>query len=137
MARSELRYRAPVDDAEVIQRTNNWLRGFVVGQGLCPFAREPMDGGRLRIVVSQATDAEALAADLITQLDLLDETPAEELETTLLVHPHCLADFLAYNDFLDVVEAIVAEGGLEGVIQVASFHPDYRFADTEPDAPEN
>lgn len=91
----------------------------------------------MQIVVSQAREPEALLVDLVGELARLEAAGPEEIETTLLVHPHCLGDFLAYNDFLDVVDEVVRDRGLEGVVQVVSFHPDYRFAGTDPDAAEN
>ena len=88
-------------------------------------------------MVSEAETPEALLDDLVSELRTLAETDSEAVDTTLLIHPWVLEDFLDYNDFLDVAEAAVAELGLEGEIQVASFHPRYQFADTEPDDVEN
>lgn len=110
------------------RRTEAWLREFVIGLGLCPFASEPLGAGRIRIAVSEARQPEDLGVDLVGELARLEGATPEELETTLLVHPYCLTEFEAYNDFLSVVDAIVREHGHEGTIQVASFHPDYRFA---------
>jgi hypothetical protein len=87
----------------------------------------------VRYVVSHATDPAALLADLITELERLAESPAEKLETTLLIHPGVLTDFADYNDFIEVAEDTVAELELDGVLQVASFHPQYQFADTDAD----
>jgi hypothetical protein len=126
-----------MDDLEVRERTLGWLRDLVVGQGLCPFARTPFERGRVQVVVSAAQSTEELLLDLATELTRLSETAPEDVETTLLVHPRCLGGFDEYNDFLDVVDALIVDRGFEGVFQVASFHPDYRFADTEPDAAEN
>jgi hypothetical protein len=102
----------------------------VIGLNLCPFAKAPQVKGQVRYVLSHATTPEALRAELADELDRLAEAPAGGIETTLLVHPQVLTDFADYNDFLDVADAALAELGLEGVIQVASFHPQYRFADT-------
>ena len=110
-----------------LEETRAWVERVVIGLDLCPFAKAPQKQGRVRYVLSEARDAEALLATLVEELNLLAETPAERTETTLLVHPHVLADFADYNDFLGVAEDAVAELGLEGVIQVASFHPRYRF----------
>lgn len=122
----------PTADA-VIADTRRWLERAVIGLGLCPFAKGVLLRDQVRFVVSRATDAEALAADLAAELQHLAAADPEALDTTLLVHPQVLQDFDDYNDFLDVVDAVVAELGLEGELQVASFHPDYRFADVDAD----
>lgn len=124
-------------DEAIVAATRRWIERAVIGLGLCPFARAPFAQGRLRIRVSQARDAAALAADLHVEAELLASADPAEIETTLLVHPQVFADFLEFNDFLDVADAVLAELDLEGVLQVASFHPDYRFADAAPDAVEN
>ncbi len=116
-----------------IVETRAWVERAVIGLNLCPFAKAPQVKGQVRYALSEARDADGLRADLIDELNLLARTPAERIETTLLVHPHVLADFADYNDFLGVAEDAVAGLGLEGVIQVASFHPRYRFADSAPD----
>lgn len=122
---------------EVIAATRAWLEKAVIGLDLCPFARAVYVRDQVRFVVSEAETPEALLADLIRELRILSETDPEAVDTTLLIHPRVLEDFLDYNDFLDVAEAAVAELGLEGEIQVASFHPQYQFAGTEPDDVEN
>jgi hypothetical protein len=116
-----------------LEETRAWVERVVIGLDLCPFAKAPHKQGRVRFVLSEARDAEALLATLVEELNLLAQTPPERTETTLIVHPHVLADFADYNDFLGIAEDAVAELGLEGVIQVASFHPRYRFADTSED----
>ena len=116
-----------------LEETRAWVERVVIGLDLCPFAKAPQKQGRVRYVLSEARDAEALLATLVEELNLLAETPAERTETTLIVHPHVLADFADYNDFFGVAEDAVAELGLEGVIQVASFHPRYRFEGTAED----
>ena len=118
------------DDATVIAHTRAWVDRAVIGLNLCPFAKAPQAKGLVRYVVSHATDPAALLADLIAELERLAESPAEKLETTLLIHPQVLTDFADYNDFIEVAEDTVAELDLEGVLQVASFHPHYQFADT-------
>jgi hypothetical protein len=121
------------DDQDALARTRAWLEQAVIGLELCPFAKAVHARGRIRWVVSAARDAEALRADLRHELETLAATPIDAVETTLLLHPQALADFLDYNDFLDVADAEIAALGLDGVLQVASFHPDYRFAGSEPD----
>jgi hypothetical protein len=121
----------------VIAETRAWVERAVIGLNLCPFAKAPQAKGRVAYVVSAATEPEALLAALIDELNLLAQAPAERIETTLLIHPRVLRDFADYNDFLAVADGAVAELGLEGVIQVASFHPQYQFAGSAPDDVDN
>ena len=116
-----------------VAETRAWVDRAVIGLNLCPFAKAPQVKGRVRYVASAARDDEALLATLIEEAQRLADTPDDVIETTLIVHPHVLGDFLAYNDFLGIAEEAIAELGLEGVLQVASFHPQYCFADVEPD----
>ena len=120
-------------ESPAIDQTRAWVERAVIGLNLCPFAKAPQLKGRVRYVESQASAPAALLSDLKDELQHLAQTAPEVLETTLLVHPRVLRQFDAYNDFLDEAEGAIAELGLEGVIQVASFHPDYRFAGTAPD----
>jgi hypothetical protein len=116
-----------------IADTRRWLERAVIGLNLCPFAKAVQAKGQIRYVLSDAADPRDLLEQLGEELLLLRDAPAEQVDTTLIVHPHVLQDFLDYNDFLDEADALVEQLGLEGVIQVASFHPDYQFAGTEPD----
>ncbi len=115
------------------QATRAWLERAVIGLNLCPFAKAPQAKGQVRIVVSDATDADALLAALQAELERLAEADPERTETTLLVHPQVYGDFDAYNDFLDPADALLEAMDLVGVIQIASFHPDFRFADSAAD----
>ncbi|MEO8037796.1 MAG: DUF1415 domain-containing protein [Betaproteobacteria bacterium] len=124
-------------DEAVVEVTQVWLDRVVIGLELCPFAAAVRRDGRIRFVASPADSVTALQADLVRELRLLAATAASEIETTLLIHPRVLGDFLAFNDFLDTVDVTIAGLALEGEIQVASFHPRYRFAGTAPDAIEN
>jgi hypothetical protein len=128
--------QASREDA-VVAATRRWIERAVIGLNLCPFARAPYVQDRLRIQVSGARDGEALADDLRAELEWLRDADATQHETSLLVHPFVLGDFADYNDFLDVADALLVEMELDGEIQVASFHPDYQFADAPPDAIEN
>jgi hypothetical protein len=121
------------DDAPFIADTTRWVERAVVGLNLCPFARAPLVQGKLRLRVSHARDTDALLDDLCGELQSLNALAPDECETGLLIHPFVLNDFLDYNDFLDVADAAVQTLGLEGIWQVASFHPRYQFADTSPD----
>jgi uncharacterized protein len=115
--------------------TRQWLEEVVIGLNLCPFARKELVNNRVRFVVSSADSEEALLAELQAELLHLDDHP--ETETTLLVHPGVLADFDTYNEFLAVGDGLLELLELDGIFQIASFHPDYRFADTGPDDAEN
>ncbi len=123
--------------AAIEATVRQWLDEIVVGLGLCPFAAKPLQASRVRIDISLAQDPEVLAADLHLALCRLEETPVSILETSLVVVPNMLADFYDYNDFLDVADAMLEEGDWDGVIQIASFHPAYQFADTDPSDAEN
>jgi hypothetical protein len=120
-------------EAFAIHHTRAWVNRAVIGLNLCPFAKAPQVKGQVRYVVSRATDPAALLADLIRELERLAESPADKIETTLLIHPQVLGDFAEYNDFIEVAEDTVVELGLDGVLQVASFHPQYQFEGTEAD----
>ena len=127
----------PATPEEIVAATQHWLEKAVIGLDLCPFARAVHVRDQIRYAVSGAVTPEELLAELFDELQALVAADPEEIETTLLIHPGVLTDFLDYNDFLAVADAAVAELGLEGVIQVASFHPRYRFTGTKPDAIEN
>ena len=121
-----------MDDREVIDWTQRWVSEVVIGLNLCPFAKGVFDAGLIRYVVTPATDEETLVAHLDQELKALSLAPRAEIETTLLIHPYVLGDFLDYNDFLDVANHRLRALRLQGVIQIASFHPQFQFADTEP-----
>ncbi len=120
-----------------IAATQHWLEQAVIGLNLCPFARAVHVKQQIRWVESQARDAQALLDDLVSELQFLASADPELVDTTLLIHPHALTDFLDYNDFLDVADAAIEELGYAGVLQVASFHPDYRFEGTAADDASN
>lgn len=120
-------------EQQVIEDVRQWLENVVIGLNLCPFAAKPFGERRVRIAVSHATTEEALLNDLQAELERLSDTPLAELETTVLAIPRMLENFEDYNQFLDLVDLWLQQFGWEGELQVASFHPDYQFADTEPD----
>jgi hypothetical protein len=120
-----------------LAETRAWVERAVIGLNLCPFAKGPQVKGLVRYVVSDATEPEALLAQLVGELNRLAEAPADRIETTLLVHPQVLTDFADFNDFLAVADEAVAALDLEGVLQVASFHPQYCFAGSAPDDLDN
>ncbi len=123
---------SPPSADPVIAETRAWLRRSVIGLNLCPFAKAPEAKGQVRYVVSDVTDVESLLAVLCVELQRLADTDASVVETTLLIHPAVLGDFEDFNDFLEVADAAVEQLQLEGVLQVASFHPAFQFADTAP-----
>lgn len=117
----------------IIDATRTWLEKAVIGLNLCPFAKAVHGKQQIRYAVSNAKETDILLTDLIAELQHIAIADPAILDTTLLIHPYVLSDFLDYNAFLEVANAVIAELGLEGFIQLASFHPDYRFADTQAD----
>ncbi|WP_366098601.1 DUF1415 domain-containing protein [Limnobacter sp.] len=122
-------------DDEVIAATRRWVEQVVVAFNLCPFAKRELVKERVRFVVSKADSEPELLDELAHELALLNVQP--DVETTLLIHPQLLQDFYQYNDFLEVADELLVDMDLEGVYQVASFHPDYQFSGTEPEDAEN
>ncbi len=120
-----------------ISVTRHWLEHAVIGLNLCPFAKAVQVKQQIRWVESAARDAQGLLDDLVSELQFLAAADPEAVDTTLLIHPHVLTDFLDYNDFLEIADAAVEQLGLDGVLQVASFHPDYQFEGTSPGDVEN
>lgn len=119
--------------AEVIIRTQAWLLHAVIGLNLCPFAKSVYVKNQIAYRVSAAQVAEALLEDLLAALQDLKDSDPEVTDTLLLIHPIALQDFFAFNDFLALADAVLASLGFAGVFQIASFHPDYQFADTDAD----
>lgn len=124
-------------DGDPLADTRRWVERAVIGLNLCPFAKAVAVRGQVRYVLSAATRPDALLEDLGAALLHLRDTPADIVDTTLLVHPQVLGEFLDYNDFLDSADALVESLELDGVLQVASFHPLYQFAGTSPDDIDN
>jgi hypothetical protein len=117
----------------VIAETRAWVERAVIGLNLCPFAKAVQLKNQIRYVVTDATDTDALLEALCKELRLLADADPAQVETTLLIHPGVLADFLDFNDFLDVADAALEALRYAGVLQVASFHPQYQFAGTAAD----
>ena len=124
-------------EEDIIAATQAWVEKAVIGLNLCPFAKAVQVKQQIRYVVSAAETPEALLADLLAELEVLAEANPEVIDTTLLIHPYVLNDFLDYNDFLDVADAALEDVDLAGELQIASFHPQYQFADTAPDDIDN
>ena len=123
---------APSERADLITKDMvRWLERAVIGLNLCPFAKGVHAKGQIHYVVSAATGAEALAQDLRRELADLAAAPAEVRDTTLLMAPDCLQDFLEFNDFLGLAEDVLEELDLDGTLQIASFHPEFQFAGTD------
>ena len=121
--------RVDADD-RIVAATRAWLEKAVIGLQLCPFAAASHLSDRIRYRVSSQRSGVGLLEELADELQALQAADPLTCETTLLIHPQVLNDFQQYNDFLGECEASVLELGLEGELQIASFHPQYRFAGT-------
>lgn len=121
---------APNPD-RVIAETRAWVEHAVIGLNLCPFARAVQAKAQIRYAVTDAADEPALLEALLAEMQALAAADPARIDTTLLIHPQVLGDFADYNDFLSLADAALADQGLEGVLQIASFHPHYRFAGTK------
>jgi hypothetical protein len=126
-----------IDHDAVIAETVNWVEQAVIGLNLCPFAKAVHVKKQIRYVVCDVDTPEALLEKLMEELEYLAEADPEKVDTTMIMHPNVLADFEDYNEFLDVADAALEEMELDGILQVASFHPDYQFADTHKNDIEN
>lgn len=122
-------------DEQIIAAVRHWVETMVVGMNLCPFAKRELVKERVRFVTTEADNQEALLLVLHDELERLTQQP--DIETTLLIHPQVLQDFYDYNDFLYLADRLLVQMELEGVYQIASFHPDYQFGGTEPEDAEN
>lgn len=114
--------------AEVEGKTLGWIKEFVVGLNLCPFARPLVASDALRVTVCEATDDESVAVTLLDEIELIQEASEAEIATTLVVLTNALQRFDDYLAFLDGAQQLLEEMDLLGVLQLASFHPDYQFA---------
>ena len=126
----------PIDQA-VIAATRRWVQQIVVGLNLCPFAHQPFNRGSISYRLSRAGSREAVYTDLLRALEEFLQADPQQEATGLFICPDALTEFDDYNDFLELTDHILAQADLEGWVQIASFHPDYRFADTDPDDPAN
>jgi len=120
---------------EITAETLRWIDQMVIGQNLCPFAKRVVERGQARYRVSEAIVEDELWEQLVEELATLSQTEPEEIDTTLLIHPQVLKDFEEYLDFLAMTEGLLEDMELEGVIQIAGFHPDFTFEDSEPNDP--
>ncbi len=117
--------------AEIIAAARLWLERAVIGLNLCPFAKSVYVKEQVRYAVSSARTVDEVLDDLTRELDILVAADPLQVETTLLILPQALQDFADFADFLDLVEVTLKVQGLTGTLQVASFHPQYQFADAE------
>jgi len=122
-----------VSQEEAIADTKLWIERAVIGLNLCPFAKAVHVKNQIRYVVSDAQTVEELMQDVLSEFEVLAEASPTEIDTTMLIHPYVLNDFLDYNDFLEVIDAALEEVDLDGELQVASMHPQFQFAETEVD----
>jgi hypothetical protein len=122
-----------VDSSAIAALTRRWVDQFVIGENLCPFAAPALRLQPLRIEVCVLDQEDALVAAVLRELDLLQSTPERELVTSVLVFPNALSDFESYLDFAALAEELLETAGLEGTLQIATFHPQYCFADAAPD----
>ncbi|PAT35873.1 DUF1415 domain-containing protein [Vandammella animalimorsus] len=123
----------PAPDQALIAATRRWVDVAVIGLNLCPFAKAVQHKGLVHYAVSRAQTPQQLLKDLARELLALADLPPEQRDTSLLIVPDMLHDFLDFNDFLDEADALLERLGLEGVLQIADFHPQYQFAGTEPE----
>ncbi|MES2024918.1 MAG: DUF1415 domain-containing protein [Pseudomonadota bacterium] len=121
----------------IVATTQAWIEKAVIGLNLCPFAKSVYVKNQIRYTVSLATEVDALLEELEEELQILHASDPADIDTTLLILPDVLGDFLDYNDFLDLADAVIEKLELDGKIQIASFHPDYQFAGTKADDIEN
>lgn len=129
-----MRTSYPQDTVQtVIAYTKAWLTDAVIGLNLCPFAKAVYVKNQIHYAVSSATSTVQLMEDLATEIDSLLALDATIRDTTLVIAPDCVADFLDFNDFLGLADAYLAHNGFEGIVQIASFHPRYQFANTRAD----
>lgn len=120
-----------MNENEIIKQSRNWVEKVVVGLNFCPFAHREVENNRVRYVVSQSTGVESALEDLLKEIHFLEDN--EETETTLLILPMGFSDFDDYLDLVDLTDALIEDQEYEGIFQVASFHPDYVFADSHED----
>lgn len=124
-------------DQDILSATKLWLEQAVIGLNLCPFAKAVHVKGQIRYAISHATDTTELHDALTEEINLLLNTPADQIDTTLLIHPQVLTDFFEYNDFLERADRLLVKLDADGALQIASFHPDYQFQGTQSDDLEN
>ncbi|MDD2883924.1 MAG: DUF1415 domain-containing protein [Dechloromonas sp.] len=126
-------FPASPEAEEMVAETRRWVERAVIGLNLCPFAKSVVVKKQLRYALTAASSADELLSELAAELHLLADTPAEQLDTTLLIHPRVLTDFLDYHFFLAEADALLRQLDFAGIFQIASLHPHYEFAGSAPD----
>jgi len=122
-------------DALIIEQTSLWVKSVIVGYNFCPFAYREVERGSIRYRVVQSNPIELCLETMVVEYDHLDSFP--ETETTLVIFPEIFAKFEDFTRFIDLAEALLRDLGYEGEYQLASFHPEYQFADAPADDPAN
>jgi len=120
-----------------LEITRNWVEKIVIGLNFCPFAKPVFIKNQIKFVLSEAKNPDELTKDFLEELNFLTGIEGDDTETTIVIHPFVLEDFVDYLDYVDYANDLVYQAGLEGTFQVASFHPDYQFEATEPTDIEN
>ncbi|MCU4675853.1 DUF1415 domain-containing protein [Catenovulum sp. 2E275] len=120
-----------------LNQVKDWLENIVIGLNLCPFAKKPFKQKQIHYLVTDSTNDYDLLTELYDQLVLLDNAAESEIETSIIIMTEHLIDFDQYNDFLDLADQLIDNNDWRGVFQIASFHPDYQFAGTNPADAEN
>lgn len=121
----------------IVAATRHWLETAVIGLNLCPFAKAVHVKKQVRYAVTAAENADDLLAELAQEFRLLAQTDPKALDTTLLIHPKAMTAFIDYHFFLQEADALLRNEGYEGIFQIASLHPQYEFAGSEPEDIEN
>ena len=124
-----------MQDDKITESVQNWMETFVIELNLCPFAKRELVNNRVWFTVTDAKTEDQLLKSLQAELERLNNNAS--IETTLLIHPQVLQDFYEYNQFLSIADSLLLDLNLEGIYQIASFHPDYQFGGTNPDDLEN
>jgi uncharacterized protein len=128
----------PADSPDtIVAATRHWLTRAVIGLNLCPFAKSVHVKQQIRFAISEAVNMQGALTDLEAELNRLAQADPERIDTTLVIVPRALADFLEFNDCLFFADRLLKQMHLEGVLQIASFHPQYQFEGSEPDDIEN
>ncbi|MCX7084588.1 MAG: DUF1415 domain-containing protein [Methylococcales bacterium] len=122
-------------DQPLITATQTWLKTIIIDYSLCPFAKRELDRGSIYFSVNHETDIERCLLDLLSEFERLNTD--DGIETSLLIYAEAFKDFDDYLDFLELAEAVLSEQDYEGIYQLASFHPDYRFEGAPKDDPAN
>ena len=116
-----------MENTETVRNTVRWLKNIVVGLNLCPFAGPVLAANSIQIEVSDATELEGVLADVLTQLDKIQSADEIEVATSILIFPHAMHNFDEYWAMAEIASDLLVEVGLDNIIQIATFHPEYCF----------